>query len=106
MLDGRGEGSQDAHDFCGLGAVGVHAGADEDAVGAKFAGGAGGHGGADLELSGFIAGGADDAALVGRGADDDGFATVFGMITLFDGREEGVHIDMEDDAIGGQVRVG
>jgi hypothetical protein len=28
------------------------------------------------------------------------------MISLFDGREEGVHIDVEDDAIGGQVRVG
>ena len=38
----------------------------------------------------------------GEGADDDGFATVFGMIPLFDGREEGVHIDVEDDAIGGQ----
>jgi hypothetical protein len=24
------------------------------------------------------------------------------MIPLFDGREEGVHIDVEDDAIGGQ----
>ena len=35
----------------------------------------------------------------GEGADDDGFATVFGMIPLFDGREEGVHVDVEDDAI-------
>jgi hypothetical protein len=98
LFDEGGELLEQEHDLGGFGAIGVHARADEDALGAEPAGGAGGHGGADLEAAGFVASGADDAALVGWGADDEGFATILGLIPLLDGGEEGIHIDMEDDA--------
>jgi hypothetical protein len=50
----------------------------------------------DAEFAGFIAGGGDDAALVGTAAYDYGFAAEIGAIEEFDGDEEGVHVHVED----------
>ena len=76
--------------------VEFHVGTDEDRVGTLLIGGAGGHRGMDAELARLVGAGGDDAALVGSGSDDDGLAAPLGMVQKLDGREERVHIDMED----------
>ena len=70
--------------------------ADEDRVGTLLVRGAGGHGGMDAEAPRLVGTGGDNAALVRSGSDDDGLAAPFGVVQQFDGREERVHIDMED----------
>jgi hypothetical protein len=50
--------------------VAIHPGPDKDAFGAKAARRHAGHGRMDAIASGFIAGGADDAPLRGRAAND------------------------------------
>ena len=52
----------------------------------------------DAELARLIAAGRDDAALVRTGADDQRFPAPFGMVQELDGREEGVHVDVEEGA--------
>ena len=68
---------------------------DEDGLRAEAGGGAQRHGGVDSELARGIGRGRDDAALVGLSADDDGLADERGVEELFDGDEEGVHVDVE-----------
>ena len=50
----------------------------------------------DAEAPRLVGAGGDDAALAGSRADDDGLAAPLGMVQELDGREERVHIDMED----------
>ena len=75
----------------------VHARPHEDAVRTFREGGAAGHGGTYAELPRLVGAGRDDAAFVRSRPDDDGLAAPLGMVPLFDRREEGVHIDMQDD---------
>jgi hypothetical protein len=58
----------------------------------------------DAKFAGFVAGGGNDAALVGAAADDNGLAAKIGALEEFDGDEEGVHINMEDGGVGGSFR--
>ena len=51
----------------------------------------------NAEFSRLIGGSGNDAPRP-KPADDDGLATVFLMVALFDGGEERVHIDMKNDA--------
>ena len=67
--------------------------------GAEAFGTDGGHCGAHAEGSGFIGRGADDGAVAAPG-NDDGFAAEVGVVALFDGGIEGVHVDMNDLAVG------
>ena len=90
--------SDDGHDGAGSLFIGFHAWADEDGGGAEAGGSDAGHGGADAELAGFVACGGDDSALSGRGSNGDGSAAQVGVVTLFYGGVEGIHIEMEDDA--------
>jgi hypothetical protein len=76
----------------------------EDGVGAEASRGAQRHGGVDTEFAGFVAGGGDDAALVGASADDNGLAAEVGALEEFDGNEESVHVDVEDGGVGGSFR--
>jgi hypothetical protein len=69
-------------------------------VRAEASGGAQGHGGVDAEFAGFVAGGGDNAALVGTAADDNGLAAEVGTIEEFDGDEECVHVHVEDGRHG------
>ena len=50
----------------------------------------------DAKSPRFVGAGGDDAAFVGPGSDDDGLAAPLGMVQQLHGREERVHIDMED----------
>ena len=76
----------------------IHARANEDAVGAQSPGGGTGHGGTDAEFSGFVAGGAHDAALGGRRAYDDGPAAQGGVVPLLNRGVKGVHVQVKNDA--------
>ena len=69
---------------------------EKNGVRAEAARGAERHGGVDTEFAGFVAGGGDDAALVGAAADDYRFAAKIGAVEEFDGDEEGVHVHVED----------
>lgn len=51
------------------------------------------------EDSCFVGCGGDDPPWA-IAADEDGFALEFGVVALFDGGEEGVHVDVEDGAGG------
>ena len=77
--------------------VHVHARRHEDAVRTFREGGAAGHGGTHAVPPRLVGAGRNDATLMRSRPDDDGFAAPFGMVPLFDRREEGVHIDMQDD---------
>ncbi len=70
---------------------------EKDSVGAEAARRAQGHGGMDAELASFVAGGGDDAALVGAASDDNRLAAEVGALEEFDGDEEGVHVHVEDE---------
>jgi hypothetical protein len=50
----------------------------------------------DAKGSRFIRTGADDAPLIWRGADDYGLAAQFRPVALFNRREKGIHVDMEN----------
>ena len=50
----------------------------------------------DAKAPSLVGAGGDDAAFVGPGSDDDGLAAPLGMVQQLDGREERIHIDMED----------
>ena len=68
---------------------------DEDGLRTEFVGSAQRHGGVDAELARRVGGGGDHAALMRLSADDDGLALERGIEELFDGDEEGVHVDVE-----------
>jgi len=78
---------------------------EENGVRAKLSGGAERHGGMNAELSRFVAGGGYDAALIGTTSDDNGFTAEIGAVKMFDGDEEGVHVDVKNvgDGWGGEV---
>src|SRR5438552_2352160 len=44
----------------------------------------------------FVAGGGDDAALIGTSADDNRLAAQIGAVEKLDGDEEGVHVHVEN----------
>jgi hypothetical protein len=90
-------------DLPGDGFVGLEAWGNEDQIRALAAGGDRGHGGADAEFAGLVTGGGDDSALAAA-ADGDGAAAEVGVITLLDGRVEGVHVDVNDTAQVGSLR--
>jgi len=69
---------------------------EEDGVRAEAAGGAQRHCGVNTEFAGFVAGGGNDAALIGAASDDNGFAAEIGAVEEFDGDEEGIHVHVED----------
>lgn len=75
--------------------VAGHADGEEDGVGAFLCGGARGHGRVDAVLACLVGAGGNDASLIAWRADDDGFAFQFGVIVLFDRREECVHVHMQ-----------
>jgi len=105
LLDlGAGLG-EERHDQVGFGAVMIHPWREEHGGGAQACCGAGRHGGPDAEPAGLIAGGADDAPAVSGRAHDNGLAAKRRVIALLDRREEGVHIEMEDDAVHAARRV-
>ena len=68
---------------------------DEDGLRAQARGGAKRHGGVDAEFARGIGRGRDHAALVSLPTDDHGLADERGIEELFDGDEEGVHVDVE-----------
>ncbi len=68
---------------------------DEDGLRAEAGGGAQRHGGVDAEFARGVGSGRDHAALVGLSADYHGFAFERRIEELFDGDEEGVHVDVE-----------
>jgi hypothetical protein len=72
---------------------------EENGMGAEAAGGAERHGGVDAELACFVAGGGDNAALVGAAADYNGLAAEVGSVEQFDGDEESVHVHVEDGGV-------
>ena len=49
----------------------------------------------DAELARLIAGSGDDTSLVGM-TDGDRLAAQFGIVALFNGGVEGIHVDMYD----------
>ena len=53
---------------------------EEDGMGAEAAGGAERHGGVDAELASFVAGGGDNAALIGAAANYNGLASKVGSV--------------------------
>ena len=67
---------------------------------AKASRGAKRHGGVDPVLARFITGGGDDAALIRSAAYHNRLAAQFGALEQFHGDEEGVHVDVENRAIG------
>ena len=101
LFDGRARVAHDVHDFAGFFAIEIDAGRDENPVRAEAAGGGAGHGGADAEFAGFVAGGANDAAAFGRAADNDRFAFEGGIFALLDRGVKGVHIEVKDYPILG-----
>ena len=54
-----------------------------------------GHRGADTKLTRLVACRRDDAAFAGA-SDHDGLSAQLRIVTLFDGRKEGVHVDVDD----------
>ena len=57
-----------------------------------------GHGRMHAVAAGLVGAGRDHAPLAGLGADHQGKAAPLGMIALLDRGEEGVEIDMHDEA--------
>ena len=76
---------------------------EEDGMGAEAARGAQGHGGMYAELASFVAGGGDDAALVGAATDNNGLAAEVGAVEEFDGDEECIHVDVSDNGHQGVI---
>jgi hypothetical protein len=101
LVDGGvvGDGTDEVNGFRdGVGVFGVLGvvALDEDDAGTEFFGFADLGTGFDAEGFGFVAGG-DADGRVGEGGDNgEGFAAVFGVELLLDGREEAVQVDMEE----------
>jgi hypothetical protein len=66
--------AHDVHHFAGFLAIEIDAGRNENAVRAEASGGGAGHGGTNAEFAGFVTGGTNNAAALGRAADNDGLA--------------------------------
>ena len=94
-LDDVGVFVEDFVNLFGNRLIDLHPSGDEDKVGAEPLRRNGGHGGVDAELARLIAGCGDDTSLVGV-ADGDRLAAQFGIVALFNGGVEGIHIDMYD----------
>ena len=77
-------------------AIAIGMSVDEDRVGAELGGGAQRHGGMHSEFACRIGSSGDDSALVALASDDDGLASQRGIVELFHGNEEGVHVDVKD----------
>ena len=71
----------------------------KNGVGTKAASGAERHSGLNAEYAGFVAGGGNDATLIGAAADNNGLAAEVGTIKEFNGDEKGVHVDVEDRGV-------
>jgi len=99
-FDDGGEAFEDGVDLLGELAVAREAAGDDDGLGTEAFGDDDGLGGVAAKFAGFVAGGGDDAARAVV-ADEDGLAAEGGVVELFDGGEEGVHVDVEDVAGGG-----
>ena len=91
-----GKAGEDGGDAIAPFAVFVMVTVEKDGVRTKFSGSAQRHGGMNTVFAGFVAGGGDDAALVGTAADDYWLAAEVGAIEKLDGDEEGVHVDMKN----------
>ena len=52
----------------------------------------------DAERARLVAGGRDDAALLGIAADGDRTSAQLRLVALLNGRVEGVHVDVQDAA--------
>jgi len=107
-LDVRGELLQDAEDRLRGLLIGVHSDGEIDGLGAASPGFADGHGTADAEAAGLVGAGGDHAPAspaLGVGADHDGLPAQPWLIALLDRGEEGVHVEVDDDALGhGRLR--
>ena len=97
-LDERRVTRENSEDFGGDGAIERVVSLYEDAVGAATARRLHGHGRVHAASARLVGGGRDDAARR-KPADDDGLSSVFGVLTLLDGGEEGVHIDVKNRAL-------
>ena len=91
----RGDIQQRVHDAGGDLCITLGPGGHLDETGAEFPGLLQAHGGMDAERPGFVGTG-DDAGAGPAVGDADGFAAVVGVVELFDGGEEGVHVDERD----------
>ncbi len=101
-FDEGGEFFEDGEHLGGDAVVVIAADGEDDGVGAEALGDGHGLGGMAAEAAGLVAGGGDDAtgAVV---ADEEGLSAEVGVIALFDGGEEGVHVEVEDgDEAGGE----
>ena len=90
------DGADAPRDF----SIGFHTRPHYQGLRAQAQGGARGHRRAHAVRSSFVAGGGDDAALVGSTADDDRLTAQAGVVALLDRGEEGVHVDVDDFAHG------
>jgi hypothetical protein len=75
--------------------IAVHAPAEENSVWAKLDGAVHRHRGADAVFSRFVGTRRHDAALSDFPSDDNRFSPVFRIVQLFNGREEGIEIDVK-----------
>ena len=85
------------HDASGDLCIALGTGGHPDETGAQCPGLLQPHGGMDAERPGLVGAG-DDAGACFAVGDADGFAAVFGVVQLFDGGEECVHIHEGDEA--------
>ena len=99
FYDGR-KGGEDGGDAVAPFGVLVMMAIEKNAVGAELACSAEGHRGLHAKLARFVAGGGDDATLIGAATHDHREAAKLGPFQEFDGNEEGVHIDVEDGGVG------
>ena len=77
--------------------IALGTGGHPDETGAQCPGLLQPHGGMDAQRPGLVRAG-DDAGAGFAVGDADGFAAVFGVVQLFDGREESVHVHEGDEA--------
>ena len=88
---------QGVHDAGGDLRITLGTGGHLDEFGAQFPGLFQPHGGVDAERPGLVGTGDETGAGLAVG-DADGFTAVFGVVQLFDGGEEGVHVHEGDEA--------
>ena len=101
-LDQRRVIGEDRADLVRDRAIGVEARLDEDELGAAALGGDRGHGRADAVFARLVARRRDHAAHLA--ADRDRLAPQLRIVALLDRRIEGVHVDMDDLALGRRRR--
>ncbi len=97
-LHQRRKRSQHSEDFFRALAVAFGMSVDENCLGTHLGRGAQRHGGVHAKLPRRIGSGRNDAALVPLPAHDYWLAFQRGVVELFHGDEEGVHVDVEDGA--------